>query len=211
MKTNELIDMLSTGPDAAPPSARVLLLPVLGGLLASTVIMMVLLGVRPNLLEELALPAFWAKLVFSLASAAAAWLAAKRLSAPGARTAALPFYLGAPVLVVWLAAAAALFDATPDMRASLFWGSTWRYCPLLIALISLPVFAAALNVMRKRAPTRLRLAGAAAGFAAGAAAAAIYCLHCPELSIVFVGFWYLIGMLIPTALGALLGPRLLVW
>jgi len=211
MKTDDLIEMLSAGPDTARPSVRRLLLPVLGGLSASALIMVVLLGVRPNLLEELALPAFWGKLVFSLASAAAAWLAAKRLSAPGARTASLPFYLGAPVLVVWLAAAVALLEAAPGMRATLFWGSTWRYCPLLIALISLPVFAAALSVMRKRAPTRLRLAGAAAGFAAGAAAAVIYCLHCPELSIVFVGFWYLAGMLIPAALGALLGPRLLAW
>jgi len=211
MKTDDLIEMLSAGPDTARPSARRMLLPVLGGLSASALIMVVLLGVRPNLLEELALPAFWGKLVFSLASAAAAWLAAKRLSAPGARTASLPFYLGAPVLVVWLAAAVALLEAAPGMRATLFWGSTWRYCPLLIALISLPVFAAALSVMRKRAPTRLRLAGAAAGFAAGAAAAVIYCLHCPELSIVFVGFWYLAGMLIPAALGALLGPRLLAW
>lgn len=65
--------------------------------------------------------------------------------------------------------------------------------------------------MRARAPTRLRLAGAAAGLAAGAVGAPVYCLHCPELSAVFVGFWYLLGMLIPAALGALLGPRVLAW
>jgi hypothetical protein len=27
----------------------------------------------------------------------------------------------------------------------------------------------------------------------------------------FIGFWYLLGMLIPAAAGALLGPRLLRW
>jgi hypothetical protein len=27
----------------------------------------------------------------------------------------------------------------------------------------------------------------------------------------FLAIWYLLGMLIPTALGALLGPRLLRW
>ncbi|MTV36228.1 NrsF family protein [Duganella radicis] len=215
MKTDDLIDMLSTGPDAGaatrPQAARALLLPVLGGLLASGALMVVLLGVRRNLLEELTWPAFWGKLVFSLALAAAGWLAAKRLSAPGARTGVLPFYLGVPVLAVWIAAGVALSNAAPEARADLFWGATWRYCPLLIALISLPMLAAVLNVMRKRAPTRPRLAGAAAGLAAGAAAAVVYCLHCPELSIVFVGFWYLIGMLIPTALGALVGPRVLAW
>jgi hypothetical protein len=82
---------------------------------------------------------------------------------------------------------------------------------LLIALLSMPLFIAALRVMRGLAPTRLRLAGAAAGFAAGATAALVYCLHCPEMSPVFVGFWYLLGMLIPTALGALIGPRVLAW
>jgi hypothetical protein len=105
----------------------------------------------------------------------------------------------------------ALLQAAPETRAVLFWGSTWRYCPLLIALISAPLFAAMLTIMRSRAPTQLRIAGAAAGFAAGAATAAVYCLHCPELSIVFVGFWYLLGMLIPAVIGAAIGPRVLAW
>jgi hypothetical protein len=210
MKTDDLIDMLAAGADA-PPSRRATLPLLAGGLLASFVLLLVLLGVRPNLLEELTWPAFWSKLTFSLALAAAGWLAVRRLSTPGARTAALPFLVSAPVLAIWLAAAVVLLQAAPEARAELFWGSTWRYCPLLIALISLPLFAAALAVMRKRAPTQLRTAGAAAGFAAGAAAAAVYCLHCPELSIVFVGFWYLLGMLIPAAVGAVIGPRVLAW
>jgi hypothetical protein len=61
------------------------------------------------------------------------------------------------------------------------------------------------------APTRLRLAGAAAGFAAGAVGALVYSVHCPELAAPFLGVWYLLGILIPTAVGALLGPRLLHW
>jgi hypothetical protein len=39
----------------------------------------------------------------------------------------------------------------------------------------------------------------------------VYCLHCPEMSPAFVGFWYLLGMLVPTAMGAVLGPRVLAW
>jgi hypothetical protein len=27
----------------------------------------------------------------------------------------------------------------------------------------------------------------------------------------FIGFWYVLGMLIPTAIGALIGPRVLRW
>jgi len=45
----------------------------------------------------------------------------------------------------------------------------------------------------------------------GAVGALVYSVHCPEQAAPFIGFWYLLGMLIPTAVGALLGPRLLRW
>jgi hypothetical protein len=108
-------------------------------------------------------------------------------------------------------AAVSLMHAAPDERAQLFWGQTWRYCPFLIALLSLPFLAAILKVMRSLAPVRLRQAGAGAGFAAGAAATLVYSLHCPEIAAPFIGFWYLIGILIPTGIGALIGPRILRW
>ncbi|MCE3604506.1 DUF1109 domain-containing protein [Massilia sp. P8910] len=213
MNTDDLIDMLSSGPDvrvqAAP--ARTALLPLAAGLLASTIIVLAGLGLRADLAQAATLAPFWTKLAFSLALAAAAALALKRLATPGARTAALPLLLSAPVVLIWCVAAMMLWQAAPELRAELFWGRTWRTCPLLIALIALPLFGAALHVVRGLAPTRLRLAGAAAGFGAGAAAAAVYCLHCPEASAAFVGFWYLLGMLIPAAVGALIGPRVLAW
>lgn len=213
MKTEDLIDMLSSGPDVAVAArpARATLVPLLGGLLACAALMLALLGVRPDLGWAAAAPAFWLKLAFSLALAAAGALAVKRLAAPGASTRALPLFVGAPVLALWAVAALALWLAAPGLRAELFWGATWRYCPLLIALLSLPILAATLHIMRGRAPTRLRLAGAAAGFAAGAAAATVYCLHCPEVSPVFVGAWYVLGVLIPAGVGAALGPRALAW
>ena len=36
-------------------------------------------------------------------------------------------------------------------------------------------------------------------------------LHCPEMAAPFVAVWYLLGMLIPAAVGALIGKRLLRW
>jgi hypothetical protein len=41
--------------------------------------------------------------------------------------------------------------------------------------------------------------------------ATAYSFHCPELAAPFLGTWYVIGILIPAAAGALLGPRLLRW
>ena len=46
---------------------------------------------------------------------------------------------------------------------------------------------------------------------AGALGALVYALHCPEMATPFLAVWYVAGMAIPTALGAVLGPRLLRW
>lgn len=96
-------------------------------------------------------------------------------------------------------------------RAALLLGDTWRECLLGIPLLAVPAFVLAFWALRGLAPTRLAAAGAAAGLFAGAAAAFGYALHCPELEAPFLGAWYVLGMLIPTAIGALLGQRWLRW
>lgn len=70
---------------------------------------------------------------------------------------------------------------------------------------------ALLRVMRTMAPTRPRLAGGSAGLAAGAAAAAVYALHCPEMATPFLAVWYVLGVAIPALAGAFLGKLLLRW
>ncbi|MEF2265754.1 DUF1109 domain-containing protein [Janthinobacterium sp. TB1-E2] len=215
MKTDDLISMLANGPDVAaapPPGTHWRAASTLGaGLLASVTLMVMLLGVRPNLEQLALLPDFWIKVGFVICLSLAAWHVSRRLCVPGAATRALPLLLAMPLLLMWALGAIILQAALPEQRAELFWGATWRSCPLLIALLSLPILAAVLRLMRQLAPTRLRLAGAAAGFAAGAMAALVYCLHCPELAASFVGFWYVLGMLVPTAIGAAIGPKVLAW
>jgi hypothetical protein len=73
------------------------------------------------------------------------------------------------------------------------------------------VFAAIAWAMRRMAPTQPRRAGAMAGLASGALGALVYSIHCPELGTPFLGTWYVAGMLIPAAIGALAGERLLRW
>ena len=58
---------------------------------------------------------------------------------------------------------------------------------------------------------RLRLAGAAVGLLAGALGALVYLLHCPEFEAPFLAVWYVLGMSIPAAVGALAGPSVLRW
>jgi hypothetical protein len=213
MKTEELVKMLATGAGAVDAHAaqRRYALAIVAGGAASVLMLLSLLRVRPDLAEAALLPLFWIKTGFVASVAAASLFAALRLSRPGARLTSLPAAVATPVLAMWMIAAIVMLDAEPVARARLFLGETWKSCPFLIALLSLPIFAALMWAMQGLAPTRLRLAGFAAGLLAGAAAALIYCLHCPEIAAPFVGFWYLLGMLIPAVAGAALGPSLLRW
>ncbi len=213
MKTDDLINLLASGPDVSAPKlpVRHFALLIALGMLASIVIMMTTLGLRPNMAALAMLPQFWVKMAFVIALAGTGWITVVRLSKPGARTNILPLLIATPVVLIWLVAATTLMNAAPGERATLFWGDTWHYCSWLIAILSLPIFVSILKVMRSLAPTRLRLAGTGAGFAAGAVATLVYSFHCPEIEAPFIGFWYLIGILIPTAIGALIGPRVLRW
>jgi hypothetical protein len=213
MKTDELVAMLATGADAVEPhaAARRYAAALAWGLPGAALLMALLLGVRHDLAQAVMLPMFWVKLAFAGSLAAAGMAAAARLSLPGVRLGGLVAALAAPVLAMWTLAAVALMRAEPAQREHLFFGETWTTCPIFIAVLSVPVFAANVRAMKALAPTRLRLAGAAGGFAAGAVATVVYCLHCPEMTAPFIGFWYLLGMLVPTAAGAALGPRLLRW
>jgi len=213
MKTDELIAMLAaanTPVDPAAPRRRTLLALALA-LPVSVLFTVAVLGVRPALGSALLLPAFWVRELFCAAVSAAAALCAVRLAHPGCRLGRAPLGVIVPVLVLWLLAVVLLAEAPPPARASLLLGQTALVCPWLIALVSAPLFFAFLWLTRQMAPTRLRLAGAAAGLAAGALGALVYTLHCPELAPSFLAIWYVLGMLLPALAGALLGPRVLRW
>lgn len=213
MRTDELATMLAAGAGAVKPLAvaRRYARAIGGGALGAALLMAALLGVRPDLAAAVLLPMFWVKVAFVACLAAASLAGAMRLSRPGMRLAWVPGALAAPVLAIWVFAAFVLMRADAGQRSQLFFGETWNSCPFLIAMLSAPVFVAVLWAMKGLAPTRLILAGAAAGLLSGAIGALVYCLHCPELEAPFVGFWYLLGILIPTAVGSLIGPHLLRW
>jgi len=213
MKTEELVAALAAGAgpaDARGPVRRFAVALVLGSLLAALA-MAVLLGVRPTLGRDSGLAMFWVKLAFVGALAIAGLIAALRLSRPGASLGWPPYAAAVPTVGIWLVALIELARAEPAARLALVLGQTAAVCPFRIAGLALPVFVAALWAMKGLAPTRLRLAGAAAGLLAGGTGAFVYAFHCPELEAAFLGVWYVIGMLIPVALGALVGPRVLRW
>ena len=213
MNTDDMIRMLAANVQPVAPhrGARRLAIAAGVGIAGAAVIMVPWLGVRAQLAAEAQLAMFWGKAGFVALLFAAGLFAAGRLSRPGAALVWAPAAIVAALIAMWMAAAVVLLQAAPEERAQLLLGETWRSCPFNIALLSVPAFVAAFWAMRGLAPTRLRLAGAAAGLFAGAAGALVYTLHCAELAAPFLGTWYVLGMLIPAAAGALLGPRLLRW
>jgi hypothetical protein len=213
MKTDELIGVLATGVVAidAHVAERRYAKAIVLGTLGAALLMALLLKIRADLLAAILLPMFWIKSGFVASLVAVGLFASMRLSRPGARLDWVPVSIAIPIVMMWAIAGYALIVADPQQRSALFLGETWNSCPLLIAMLSLPVFVAVIWAMKGLAPTRLRLAGFSAGLLSGATAALVYCLHCPEMGAPFVGFWYLLGMLIPAAVGAWLGESLLHW
>ena len=213
MKTDELIGMLSTGisPVRYSTSLWHFAAAVAATVAGALVLMLTIFGLRPDLSAISTTPLFWGKVAFPMVLAAGAWLITLRLSRPGSRMGLTWLALALPVLVVWIAAALWLNHTQPENWQAMLLGQSWKTCPFNILLLSVPGFIIIFKTMRTLAPTHLRLAGAASGLLAGAMATVVYCLHCPEMSPAFWGIWYLLGMLLPTGAGALLGQRLLRW
>jgi len=80
-----------------------------------------------------------------------------------------------------------------------------------VVLLSLPSLAVMTRAMKQLAPTRLALAGAGAGLLAGGQGLLVYSLYCSEMAVPFWGVWYVLAIVITTALGSAIAPHCLRW
>lgn len=213
MRTEELIRSLSTDLPAvaAGTVARRLALGLAAGAVASAGIMLAWLGPRPDLALALATPMFWMKLGYAAATGLIAALLLARLARPGTRPGVLAVLVAAPFVLVAAMALMRFAETPPPERQALLMGHTSMICPWRILAIGLPLLAGAVWAVRGLAPTRLALAGLAAGACAGGLGAAIYAVACDETSAPFLAVWYTLGMAVVAAVGAVLGSRLLRW
>jgi len=88
-------------------------------------------------------------------------------------------------------------------------GNNSKVCMTAVPLMALPLLVAALIGLRHGAPTRPAIAGAMAGLLSAGLAATLYASHCEDDSPLFVATWYTIATAMVTAIGALLGSRVL--
>src|SRR5258708_226602 len=211
MRTEDLIAQLSGRVGVAPPHAavrRLCLAAALGGAVAM-LLLLVSLGVRPDLVTASTTAPFWMKWMFTLSLAWASVVVARRLGDPDTHVGLAWLGLAAPIAIVAMMGVGELMTAPAAQWRGLVVGSTSLRCFVAIPLLAAPVFASLLWAFQRLAPTRLRLTGATAGFFAGATAASVYALSCPEQSPAFMAVWYTGGMLSAAPIRGLVGPRFL--
>ncbi|MCB5185311.1 DUF1109 domain-containing protein [Methylobacillus gramineus] len=213
MKTDELINILSTGAQPVPQHAaeKRISMALLAGVVISFILLLMIYGIRPDLKEISTSVAFWMKLGVPLANVIIGFIFVFALAHPGKLPKLGYWVLAIPIVVLWGWALWAWNATDPTARLELLWGKTWRVCILNITFLALPVGATALLALRNLAPTKPVLTGAIAGWLAGSAGASVYALHCPEMAPPFLAVWYVLGMIVPSAMMAYMGHRYLRW
>jgi hypothetical protein len=211
--TDDLVATLSAKVPAVAPGgvARRVALGLGLGALGSVALMLLWFGPRHDIAQAILTPMFWMKLGYAAVTGLIAAVVLTRLARPAARPGPLAAVALAPFAVVALMAAVRMAQAPAGAYRTMLMGHSAMVCPWRIAAIGLPVLAGAVWALRGLAPTRLGLAGLAAGAAAGGIGAAVYAIACNETSAPFLAIWYTLGIVAVTALGALTGSRLLRW
>jgi hypothetical protein len=211
MKTDALIDTLSADlmpqrrADAVLPWAVVAATIVFGGAFLA------IAGIRPDLSTALAqFNVLLKQIVPPFVSVAGLGLTL-RLSQPGARTGSWPWLLAAAPLAVLAAMVYTMAILPMEFWPVAARGHSRATCLSMIPLISAPVLAASLVALRRGAPTRPGLCGAAAGLTSATAATTAYAFFCTDDSPLFYGIWYTLAILAVVLAGYLLGRRTLRW
>lgn len=191
--------------------ARRLFWGMLAGGLVTLVLVAALLGFRSDLSQAVRGFAFWMKWAYTVWLGIAAFAMTARLARPEPAPLRAFWPLVVPVAALAAVSVIELAQASRGEWLAMWLGHSWTICAALVLMLSLPIFSGLLWSFRRLAPTQLRAAGAAAGLAAGAWAATLYGLHCPEVSALFVLTWYSLGISLAAGLGASIGPRVLRW
>jgi hypothetical protein len=214
MRTEELIRRLAS--DLPAKSSHGVLEPLAARLLAYTsvaavatlLIILSAMSRSPHLVHGVG-----ATIAFTVAAATVLAAGAFRMSVVLSRPEAQPTqaWIVVPVIVIVAGIVAELYHVPRDGWATRLFGQDPLACFISVWLLSVPILLAALLALRHGAPSQPRRAGVMAGLFAGAVAAALYTLHCPEDSLLFVAAWHIPAIALVAALGAAIAGRMLRW
>ena len=180
-----------------------MLWPPLAGAAAVLLVVVLGLGLRPDLAAAAFQPAFLVKLGLGAVCMLGGHTLASRLARPDAPAAA-GWWLAAVVALLALGCAVGAAGSIPA-------GGVPLACVAAIVGLALAPLAAAFLVLRRGASTSPWRTGAAAGLLAGGVAVLGYTLSCPIDNVALVAAWYGTGILAVSLLGGVLGQALLRW
>jgi hypothetical protein len=211
VKTDELINLLAEDAPVRIGNDRAMALALIAGAVVSTAVLVLFIGVRPDLTTAFDTPRALFKICQTLILALVAAALVFPIGRPGAalRNRALALALPTGLLAVAVAAELLVLPQQ-DWKRSMI-GNYADYCLLYVPILSLAPLFCLLLALKGAAPDRPGLAGAVAGLAAGGIAAAIYAWHCHDDSPLFLAVWYPIAIAIVILAGFLVGRRLLRW
>ena len=214
MKNEELIQLLAT--DLAATSADGPVQPLWVRLFGTTaaaslptlLVIAFVLSRTPHLMHGVSTTIEYT-VAAALALAGGAFWTAITLGHPEAKPRRA--WLLLPALILAVGIGAELAHVPRETWAARLWGGSPIACFAYVSLLSLPILAGALVALRHGAPPRPRAAGAMAGLLAGGVTAALYTLHCPEDSLLFIAAWHVPAILVVSLLGAGVATRVLRW
>ena len=211
MKTNDLISLLAEDTPVTMRLGRRMTLALLIGIVASAGLLLSTIGMRHNMADAIETVRVLFKIGVTLVLAIAASSLVFRIGRPGVPLLMRGLALVIPLMLVIGAISMEMMMTPSDSWAARMVGKHAPFCVFFIPILAIAPLAAFMIALRNGAPESPGLAGAAAGLAAGGIAAAIYAWHCPDDSPFFVATWYTVGIAIVTAIGYLIGRRLLKW
>ena len=212
MKTDDLIETLveDRGSRALRPGLAAIYALVAGTLIAG-IIFILILTPRPDMVSAAGTYRFWFKCVFTLALAASAFPLVLQVFRPEA----------SPGRWLWLLALApAMLLAAASAELLVMPSSTWLpgmigikpiFCFYSICALSIGPLLAFLAALKFGAPSKPGLAGALAGIVSGGIGSALFIVHCPNDSPLFLLIWYSLAVGLVTLVGYLAGRRWLTW
>ena len=215
MKTEDLIGAL-VADNAAPAKAlgSTMAVAVVGGAVASCLLFLGLVGLRPDFVAASGTSRFVLKFVECAALAIAAGLTAQATLRPVvdrrlARIGRIGLAAAVAVVAIGVIVETVLVPAA-EWRMRLV-GSNWFHCLTLVPFLAAPAFVVLMAAAPQGASTMPGRTGAVIGITAGAIGAFFYAANCTDDSPLFVATWYTIAIAATGLLGALIGRRALAW
>ncbi len=209
MTSERLVEMLSarlTPVRVRRLSHDALLLAAIGAV--ELLLLLLLVGARPDLATAITRPFFWWKLAAMGVPTAIALTATLRSFDP--TRSPRPGLRGAAIAVAVALALGWLLDATHRSGTTIAGRMQWHEgmrCMAWMAMLALPMIAALGALMRRSAPTDPAGTARAAGTAGAAWGAFVFAFACPHDDPLYVAIWYLAGCsLVAVAARWLLAP-----